>query len=203
MEIRIRPALSTELPEMIALQNHALKTLCAKEYSSKQLTALVDDQSSTRSLMDELLFVADAEGQIVGFSSLLKMQPQIGAVYVHPNWVQQGIGTRLLDAVEQAALQRGIQKLWVMSSLTAVPFYQTQNYQFKRKIGFWTRSRVWIPCKLLEKRLVLTHSAKQARSQKALILILTIISLLGISFCQANSQLKQPIEPSTDQIEFP
>jgi putative acetyltransferase len=198
MEIRVRLGRSDELPELIELQSHALKTLCARDYDPQQIAALVSDQANGRKVMDELLFVADVDGQPIGFSALIKTQSQIGAVYVHPDWVRQGVGTKLVAAIEEAAMQRQIRKLRVLSSLTAVPFYRSQNYQSKRSAGFWTQSGVWIPCHLLEKQLPLPASPVQPSFSSDQVLVVLLLGLLfGIGMCHSERRSEQSNSPTS------
>jgi putative acetyltransferase len=198
MEIHVRPGRSNELPELIELQSHALKTLCARDYDAEQVAALVSDQANGRKVMDELLFVADVDGQAIGFSALSKIHPLIGAVYVHPDWVRQGVGTKLVAAIEEAAIQRQIRTLRVLSSLTAVPFYRSQNYQSKRSTGFRTQSGVWIPCQLLEKQLPLSASAAQPSSSSNSVLVLLLLGLLlGIGMCHSDRKNEQSNSPTS------
>ncbi|NER31872.1 MAG: GNAT family N-acetyltransferase, partial [Symploca sp. SIO1C4] len=54
---------------------------------------------------------------------------RISAVYVHPLFARQGIGTRLLAALEQTAITYNIKTLKVAASVTARSFYQRNGYR--------------------------------------------------------------------------
>jgi putative acetyltransferase len=218
MEIHIRLGKSEELPDLITLQSHSLKTLCAQDYTPEQLTVLLEDQAKARRMMDEILFVAEVEQQIVGFASLLKptiyhthTESSIGAIYVDPDWVRRGIASQLLARLENTAVQTQIHTLQVMASLTAVPFYRSQNYQSKQATGFWIQDQVWIPCQLLEKSLVSPQShppmfnwvCTNALNPTVRILL----ALLGLSylltFCHAQQRSDRETgdRPRTTPIE--
>ncbi len=153
MDIAIRQATSDDLNAIIQIQTEALQGLCSRDYTPPQMQALLTEQARWRQVQ-EVLFVAEHCGQLVGFAGVATHQPQITAVYVKPELARQGIGKQLLAAMEIIAIQQRQPLLWVLSSLTAVQFYQSQGYGHSRKTGFWSESGTWIPCVRLEKRLL-------------------------------------------------
>ncbi len=72
----------------------------------------------------ETLFVAEIDGIVVGFASLVRREVQ--AVYVIPEG--RGQGTGLLAAVEVEARRRGLTALDVHASLNAAGFYRRHGY---------------------------------------------------------------------------
>ncbi|BAZ28792.1 hypothetical protein NIES4074_12260 [Cylindrospermum sp. NIES-4074] len=182
MDIQIRLAKSEELKEILELQAKSLRTASA-EYNPIQIESLVRSQASARVKYDEIWFVADYEDKVVGFASLLLGEPTISGVFVHPDFMRQGIGTRLLEAIEKTAVDKKYEILYVVSSLTAVNFYQTRGYQFIRKSGFSSEANVWIPCVSLEKRLLLLTKTEDG-SQRSNYLIPSLkqisASVLGL-----------------------
>lgn len=152
MEIDIRPARLEDLDRVIQLQADSLKRLCAADYSPEQIMALVEGQAQYRGAR-EFIWLAEQAEALVGFAGLSALDAQITAIYVSPQFARQSIGVQLLAVIETAAIARGYQNLWVFASLTAIPFYQAQGYQLTRQAGFWSETKVWIPCPRLEKSL--------------------------------------------------
>jgi putative acetyltransferase len=76
----------------------------------------------------EVVFVAEVDGQIAGFASIVPKNGELRAVYVDPRYGRQGIGKQLLDKVEAEARARGIRKLVMDASLSAEAFYKSQGY---------------------------------------------------------------------------
>lgn len=128
--LSIRKAQPDDVIQFLRIQIDALRTLCSQDYTSEQIEALIERNirhSSRGGCRGEITLVAEADGVIVGFAALLGHR--ISAAYVHPQFVRQGIGRRLLRALEQIAIAHNIRTLRVAASLTARPFYQTHGYQ--------------------------------------------------------------------------
>ncbi|QCF27156.1 GNAT family N-acetyltransferase [Hydrocarboniclastica marina] len=75
----------------------------------------------SRLMSERKVFVAVIGGDVVGTASLDGQV--VRSVFVAPGKQKQGIGKRLMDAVERAARDAGMQILSVPSSITAEAFY--------------------------------------------------------------------------------
>ncbi|MEO0376609.1 MAG: GNAT family N-acetyltransferase [Cyanobacteria bacterium P01_A01_bin.17] len=143
----VRQARPDEILKILRVQTDALRVLCIRDYSSEQIEALVDrniDHFSRGGYRGETTFVAELENVIIGVSSLLGNR--ISAVYVHPLYVRQGIGSRLLHAVEHSARSRTINTLKITASLTACPFYQAEGYQILDESHLITKDGLRVRC---------------------------------------------------------
>ena len=128
-------------------------------YNVSQIESLVRSQASRRLSLNEVIFVAESENNLVGFASLLVRQAQISGLYVRPNFTRCGIGTLLLKAVEKIAIDRGEEVIAVMSSLDAVNFYQACGYQLIGESIVYSEGKIWIPCLSLEKQLIIVRES--------------------------------------------
>ena len=82
-----------------------------------------------RSLIDEEITRVALEGElIVGFGTVVPTLNELRACYVHPRFNRQGIGRRLLAALEEEAKAAGLGWLNLNSSLNAEEFYQAAGY---------------------------------------------------------------------------
>jgi putative acetyltransferase len=179
METLLRFATAQDVPALIELQTRSISVLSIPYYSSEQIAAIGRSQKTARSA-DETCLIAEVAGELVGFAALVKQHSQISAVFVHPDLARQGIGAKLLAALETQARHQHCQMLSVMSSLTAVTFYQAQGYQITHKCGFWTPDRIWIPCVQLKKQLVPLTASEQTAQPSQLIGALWLLLLLGV-----------------------
>lgn len=160
MDFQIRLSKPEDSEKIIELQTSSLREL-SPSYDSNQIESLVRSQASARFAQNEMGVVAEHENEIVGFASCLVQSSYISGVYVHPNLMRQGIGTRLLKAVEHIAIDKGNEAIHVFSSLVTVKFYQANGYQSIRKSGFYSESTTWIPCLILKKQLIIVPIGKQ------------------------------------------
>ncbi len=164
MNFQIRLAQSEDLERIIELQSRSIRLMSA-DYNPRQIEALVRSQASARLSYDEISFLAFYNDELVGFACLIDNSFQVGGVYVHPNFTRQGIGTQLLEVIEKTASQKGCKVIQVMSSLTAVNFYQARGYQVIRQSGFFSEFSTWIPCIILKKYLVPLTKGENSRQR--------------------------------------
>lgn len=179
MDIEIRLAHVEEQEEIIKLQSRSLRVLSSKDYAPNQIESLVKGQAAVR-FKSEVVFVAIFQKKIVGFASLLVDRSQIGAVFINPEFARQGIGSRLVRVVENAAIEKGYKSMYVLSSLTAISFYQKQGYQLSSDLGFFSEGMVWIPCKRLKKRLIELTAAQKAR-RRIWVLAIALIVIISLA----------------------
>ena len=72
-------------------------------------------------------FVAIEKSNIIGSITLIK--DYIGTVFVNPDYHCKGIGTKLMETIENLAKVRKIEKLRLNSSINAVDFYEKLGYK--------------------------------------------------------------------------
>jgi putative acetyltransferase len=83
----------------------------------------------TRSTIDEeITRVAVQDELIVGFGTIVPVLNELRACYVLPRFYRQGIGRRLLSALEEEAKAAGVGWLNLNSSLNAEEFYRAAGY---------------------------------------------------------------------------
>ncbi len=100
------------------------------------------------------MFVAEIDGRIIGFGSVIVADGEIGAVYVDPEFTRQGVGQAILERLEDVARQAGLTNIKVGSSLVALRFYEQNGYsQAEAFIHTSQRTGVDIPCVWMSKEL--------------------------------------------------
>ena len=60
---------------------------------------------------------------------------KIRAIFVHPEWARQGLGTLILKHCEDAAHEAGFRSLEMGSTLTGVPLYALKGYQRRENVA--------------------------------------------------------------------
>ncbi|MBP0021910.1 MAG: GNAT family N-acetyltransferase [Cyanobacteria bacterium SBLK] len=192
MDIRIRLAKSEELEKLIELQSEALRVLSVTDYTEKEIEILVQTQARARKGCQEIVFVAEQQptlrlrsvqatnNKIIGFSCLSANSRDINGIYIHPDRIRQKIGTKLLQALEEAAIAKNYRKLWVSSSLNAIKFYQANGYQ-KHFFQRLRLNKTPISVAIMSKQLIPPTEAEKITKRIILaIAILVIIFVIAI-----------------------
>ena len=148
-DIIIRHAHLSDHPHIVQLQRCSLQVLCPKDYSVEQVKALLKDKRDYKNWKwGETVFVAEYERTIIGFAA--RNHNWITGVYVHPEFTRKGIGSRLLNIIEDNSKACGINSLFVDASITAKPFYDSLGYQIKTPVLICVRG-VQVHCIEMQK----------------------------------------------------
>lgn len=135
--VKIRPAKQEDAPAIVAVHYSAVHTTAANDYE----VSILDEWSNTsaeridkltRQIKDNpektVMLVAELNSKIVGFCEVVPTLEELRAVYVDPKASRQRVGQALLHALEEVARKHHCKRLWLDSSLTAVPFYTAHGF---------------------------------------------------------------------------
>jgi GNAT superfamily N-acetyltransferase len=159
-DVRIRPALPTEVPALNDLIGASATELSRGFYDADQTASLVRHVFGVDSqlLADRTYFVVEHGGSLAacgGWSRrrtlfggdqakdsadpLLdpRMEPaRIRAFFVHPKWARRGIGRKLLLHCEAAAREAGFARAELMATLPGVPLYRALGYTTEETVTY-------------------------------------------------------------------
>jgi putative acetyltransferase len=139
--MRIRDAITADVPAMLAAHRAAVQRTAAGFYDSAVIARWsagsdLENVDATIACMQRNLtsgevvgFVAEDSGEVIGFGELVPAQCQLGAIYVHPDHGRKGVGAALLRAIEAAAQDRGLAELHMDASLNAEAFYHRHGFE--------------------------------------------------------------------------
>ncbi len=140
------------------LITESVRKLQAADYSARQMdgalgTVLGLDRTLIR---DGTYFVVESEGTIVACGGWSRRRTLFGAdrvpgkddawldpavdpariraFFVHPGWTRRGLGTKILEACEAAAIAAGFRRLELASTLTGIPLYTARGYTTMERI---------------------------------------------------------------------
>jgi putative acetyltransferase len=179
MQLHIRPGTDADLPELIAIQALAIAVFYQDVYTPAQLHSLMERLEKGMNARHQSFVVAEVDGASVGFAALSSFS-SINAVYIHPQWMRQGIGKRLVTALEEIALQQRCVKLTVVAAVTASGFYQSQGYRILGQYDYPLERVDPVPCHFLQKRLQ-DGGSLESWERKALWWLLGLVGLVGLS----------------------
>jgi putative acetyltransferase len=73
--------------------------------------------------------IAELAGQPAGLGALVIANSELRACYVVPEAARQGVGTALVTEIERLARSHGLDRLELLASLNAEPFYSALGYE--------------------------------------------------------------------------
>jgi putative acetyltransferase len=113
-----------------------IHTVCSNDYSNQQLDIWAPEVSRSgdfpRPLENNDCFVAVFDEEIIGFADITK-DGYLDRFFVHKDYQGKGMGKRLLSAIEQRALERGLKTITIEASITARPFFEKMGYEMIQK----------------------------------------------------------------------
>ena len=132
-QVEIRRATAGDAEAVYEIVLRALRETNARDYPASVIDRLVLTlpEGVASKLEEWHAYVAVVHGRIVGTGSL--NGKTVRAVFVHPDYQGRGIGTKLMDAVENAASVQSVDTLTVQSSITAQPFYAKRGFKVVRE----------------------------------------------------------------------
>lgn len=140
--VQLRLANASDRDEILAFQRAAIAAIPAGAYAADVAEAW--SQTPVSGLEDLLAkgryFVAVDVGQLVGGAGWSPLEDGetalIRGVFVHPEHAARSLGSRLVDAAEDAAVTAGYTKIVVPAALSAVGFYEHLGYAKKELDSF-------------------------------------------------------------------
>jgi GNAT superfamily N-acetyltransferase len=162
--IDVRPATPHDIPALHALIEASVRGLQTGEYSAAEIEGALGHALGldTQLIDDGTYFVAEATGRSIvgcggwswrqklcGSDALDAESPcggsategaaasaaKIRAIFVHPAWARQGLGSLILNHVEEEAKAAGFHLLEMGSTLTGVPLYSLRGYRETERMG--------------------------------------------------------------------
>src|SRR5689334_1043160 len=133
-DIVIRKATSEDAEAACSVLVRSIKEICAPYYENDEeiLSEWLENKTPANvrrwieSDRSYCVVAVSRSSWVVGFAAIFG--PEIMLNYVLPEALHQGIGKRLLQALEAHAIACGIERLEVVSSIAAKAFYERNGY---------------------------------------------------------------------------
>jgi GNAT superfamily N-acetyltransferase len=159
--IVIRAATATDIPALHTLIELSVRGLQKNDYSPEQIEGALGHALGldTQLIEDRTYFVAEAgvqAGLIVGCGGWSNRKTLFGsdqgpnrekafldpktdaakirAIFVHPQWARNGLGSLILKHCEEAAQRAGFGTFEMGSTLTGVPLYMLRGYVPRERV---------------------------------------------------------------------
>lgn len=136
--MRIREYQDSDISQIVSLFYETVHSVNAVDYTIEQLNAWapkkeieVNLENWNESLNNNITYVAEINGKIVGFSDMTH-NGYLDRLYTHKDFQGQGIATVLVNKLESAASKIRLLEIYTEASVTAKPFFERRGYQIIR-----------------------------------------------------------------------
>lgn len=130
---QVRVATPDDAAEILELHVASIRAFGPAAYDDEQVAAWAEKDGDTGRYPIEddghHLVAAQTDDEIAGYGHLIAGECEVRAVYVHPDYARDGVGSAILAHLEGYALGVGIEYLQLWASLNAVAFYERRGYQ--------------------------------------------------------------------------
>jgi GNAT superfamily N-acetyltransferase len=156
MIIKIRKTKEEDCRRVAHVHRFSIRKLCGPSYSQDVIDSWAGGSTADgvrRSLPRKDLnnIVAEVDGVICGIGA--SVNNRIWLVYVHPKWVDHGVGAKILKRLENDMFKKKIKNITLESSLNAYNFYLRNGYSKVKKKTLQFRNGVRVPCIEMKKKL--------------------------------------------------
>jgi N-acetylglutamate synthase-like GNAT family acetyltransferase len=154
--LTIRTASEKDREAVLRVHASSVRGICKSHYSEEEIKVWLEAarSKSAQPVPDSyIVLVAEKGHEVVGFAMLDMDKKEVASLYVHAEHGGQGIGSRLLNKLEDVAIEKGINSLHLRSTLNVVSFYEEAGYEAKEKIKFPLTEKVLLDCVYMEKEL--------------------------------------------------
>jgi N-acetylglutamate synthase-like GNAT family acetyltransferase len=154
--LTVRRARGEDAESVGRVHRSAIRGLCRTHYTDEQIEAWSGPRPQGRfekAISEREFYVAEREGEVVGFGNLDREAGEVEAVYVAPDAAGRGVGMKLLRTVEARARELGIKSLSVDASLNAVGFYERAGFVLRATGAHRLWNGVDLPCAHMSKEL--------------------------------------------------
>jgi putative acetyltransferase len=169
MSVTIRELRPEDARRFLEIQYAAVRGIAARDYTATVVEAWarpITDQAIERFLANrdrELRLVAEIDGEPVGIGAIVVSNSELRACYVAPSAARRGVGSALVEKIEQIAREHRLDYLELESSITAEPFYAALGYQVESRGQHFLSSGVPMAAVKMRKRLdPAAHSCRSA-----------------------------------------
>jgi putative acetyltransferase len=147
--MQIRPAIESDAGGICEMHIRSIRELCIRDYTPEQIEVWAGPKRPSdylEPIRGKRIFVAEQAGQIAGFGDYHATKNEICAIYVHPDFVRQGLGRALFLVVTDELKARGFSHVELDASLTSVGFYEAMGCRKIEERLHPFRDGVSIPC---------------------------------------------------------
>ena len=151
----IRRATVNDAQTAFDIRRLAIRHQCIGAYTEQQMLdwtkGTAEDGYDT--LMAKHFYLVCTEGEPVATGMLDLEQHEIGAIFIRPDFMQRGLGKRVLFFLEDLARELGLAEVCLDATLNAVDFYRRCGYIGEGSAIYQSPSGLQLACVPMVKKL--------------------------------------------------
>jgi putative acetyltransferase len=150
----IRLARDNDFAAIARLHRQTIRHINSKDYPKKMIDVWSKRTRAHRFRRNASKckrWVAVKNDKVVGFCDH-NFSCELWGLYVHKDYLKQGIGSRLLKTAEKSILKSGCKKITIKASITAEDFYKKYGYKFVKK-SFHQMGSIKLPIIIMNKKI--------------------------------------------------
>jgi len=149
MTLVIREAIPNDALSIHQLHTASVRELCSSHYSAEAIDGWLKGRTPEgyRGIAKKEMFVIEKNKEIVGFSHVIP--GVIVALFVHPKFSKEGIGTKLMNHAIMKARENWQDPIKLEATLNAQAFYEKFGFQ-KIKDKEVQRNNIFLHVVLME-----------------------------------------------------
>jgi len=127
----LRFAKVSDAPRMLQIRVAAIRELASSHYLATEIEDWCNSRNAETyhvAIEHQAVLVEEVDEGVIAFGHLNQKTAFVEALYVSPSYSRQGIGLKVLRAIEALAVEHGIMTLTLDASLNAVEFYRRAGY---------------------------------------------------------------------------
>jgi GNAT superfamily N-acetyltransferase len=137
VNVLIRTARIDEAQQIKDLHDRAIQELCREKYTPEEIQLWINRANAEKyqhRIKNHRCFVAELDMKIIGQVRWNPESNELCSIFVDPEHARQGITTTLMRKAYDDMINFGVEESWLDASLTAVPFYLAEGWQYIEKL---------------------------------------------------------------------
>ncbi|EZP26409.1 GNAT family N-acetyltransferase [Pseudomonas sp. RIT288] len=144
----IRRATPDDARIAFEIRRLAIRQQCVGAYSQQQMLDWIQGaaEDGYDTLMEKHFYLGCIEGEAVATGMLDLDYREIGAIFIRPDFMQRGLGRRVLVFLEDLARDLGLTEVCLDATLNAVDFYRRCGYVGEESAVYQSPSGLRLAC---------------------------------------------------------
>ncbi|QKJ37280.1 GNAT family N-acetyltransferase [Pseudomonas sp. MPDS] len=154
--LQIRPAKQGDAQVAFDIRVQAIRHQCIAAYTNDQVMAWtsVPFTDGYRAWVEKDYHLASVDGVPVGTGLIDFQSGELGAVFVLPQFMGQGIGKRMVSYLEHLAREGGLAEIHLEATLNAAAFYRRCGFTAGAQSVYNSPSGLQLACIPMRKQLI-------------------------------------------------